>query len=113
MLEKMVRWRSKMIKPYIQELDRNVTRYGVPTMRPLAYEFPRDPHCRGINDQYMLGPKFLVAPVTTQNATSRMVYLPAGARWRDVNHPSNPPLEGGRALTVSAPLDTIPVFTRE
>ena len=39
------------LKPYIQELDRNVTSRGVPTMRPLAYEFPGDSNCRGINDQ--------------------------------------------------------------
>ena len=38
MLEKMVRLRSEVIKPYIQELDRNVSSRGVPTMRPLAYE---------------------------------------------------------------------------
>jgi hypothetical protein len=35
--------------------------------------------------QYLLGPKYLVAPVTTQNATSRKVYFPAGASWRDIN----------------------------
>ena len=41
----------------VQELARNVTSHGVPTMRPLAYEFPADPKCRGgLNDQYMLGP---------------------------------------------------------
>jgi alpha-D-xyloside xylohydrolase len=61
MLEKMVRLRRDVIKPYIQQLDRNVSSRGVPTMRPLAYEFPADPKCSGINDQYMLGPKFLVA----------------------------------------------------
>jgi len=51
MLAKMVRLRSEVIKPYIQELDRNVTARGVPTMRPLAFEFPADPKCSGINDQ--------------------------------------------------------------
>jgi hypothetical protein len=51
MLEKMVRLRSAL-KPYLQELDRNVSARGVPTMRPLAFEFPRDKACRGINDQY-------------------------------------------------------------
>ena len=56
MLQKTVRLRSEVIKPYIQELARNVTSHGVPTMRPLAYEFPADPKCWGLNDQYMLGP---------------------------------------------------------
>ena len=36
-----------------------------------------------IGDEYMLGPAFLVAPVTEQGVTSRRVYLPAGADWYD------------------------------
>eukprot|EP01043_Picozoa_sp_COSAG02_P023705 COSAG02_NODE_1273_length_13520_cov_2.622010_3_plen_171_part_00 len=114
MLEKMVRLRSEVIKPYIQELDRNVTSRGVPTMRPLAYEFPNDAKCAGINDQYMLGPKFLVAPVTVENATTRTLYFPAGANWLDVlgKDPSKV-IKGGQSLTVDAPLDTIPVYSRQ
>ena len=53
MLEKFVRLRSSVLKPYIRELDANVTARGVPTMRPLAYEFPSDPGCRHIDDQYV------------------------------------------------------------
>ena len=51
------------MKPYIAELSANVTATGVPTMRPLWYEFPEDHGAYGINDQYFLGPKYLVAPV--------------------------------------------------
>ena len=29
-------------------------------MRPLWYEFPDDPNCVGVNDQYLLGPKYLL-----------------------------------------------------
>ena len=114
MLEKMVRLRSEVIKPYIQELDRNVTSRGVPTMRPLSYEFPADPKCAGINDQYMLGPKFLVAPVTVENATNRTLYFPKGADWLDMlgKDPSKI-IKGGQSLTVDAPLDTIPVYSRQ
>ena len=115
MLEKMVRLRSEVIKPYIQELDKNVSRSGVPTMRPLSYEFPADPKCRGINDQYMLGPKYLVAPVTVQNATTRTLYFPgdASTQWLDVlGADPTKAIAGGQSLTVDAPLDTIPVYSR-
>ena len=61
-LEKYVRVR-KQLKPYIAELAGNVSKSGVPTMRPLWYEFPDDDHCRGVNDQYLLGPLLLVVPV--------------------------------------------------
>ena len=98
----------------VQELARNVTSHGVPTMRPLAYEFPADPKCRGLNDQYMLGPKYLVAPVTVENATTRTLYFPAGADWLDMlgKDPSKL-IKGGQSLTVDAPLDTIPVYSRQ
>ena len=113
LLERLVRMRSALLLPYIRELDANVTARGVPTMRPLAYEFPGDSKCRGIDDQYMLGPRYLVAPVTTQNATKRQVYFPAGAEWVHVFHPDRAPIDGGQTVSVAAPLGEIPAFTRQ
>jgi len=110
-LEKYVRLRATL-KPYLRELGRNVSARGVPTMRPLAYEFPADARCAGIDDQFLLGPRILVAPVTAQNATTRAMYFPAGASWQSLLHKDQPPIEGGQALTVDAPLDEIPVYTR-
>ena len=75
-LERFVRVRAEAIKPYIAELALNVTARGVPTMRPLWWEFPSDPDVLEINDQYMLGPRLLVAPVVVQGATSRRVVPP-------------------------------------
>ena len=45
-------------------------------MRPFVMDFPQDTTAREINDEYMFGPAFLVAPVTTYQARSRNVYLP-------------------------------------
>lgn len=109
-LEKYVRLRATM-KPYIRQLAENVTASGVPTMRPLWYEFPADKGSVGINDQYLLGPDYLVAPVTIQGATSRTVYFPAGASWKNMFNPSDV-VTGGVSKTVPAPLDTIPVYIR-
>ena len=50
--------------------------------RPCArciYDFPADAAAANLADEFMLGPDLLVAPVTEQGATSRTVYLPAGA----------------------------------
>jgi alpha-glucosidase (family GH31 glycosyl hydrolase) len=58
----------------------------------------------------MFGPAFLVAPVTEQGATSREVYLPAGADW--YNYWTSERVKGGQTITVSAPIDTIPLFVR-
>lgn len=108
-LEKYIRLRATM-KPYIQELAANVTKSGVLTMRPLWYEFPEDDGAYGINDQYMLGPKYLVAPVTIQNQTSRKVYFPKGASWKHVF--TGDVVVGGKSETVAAPIEEFPVYTR-
>jgi len=108
-LEKYIRLRATMV-PYITELSENVTARGVPTMRPLWYEFPEDESSYGINDQYFLGPKYLVAPVTVQNATSRSVYFPKGASWKNIF--TNDVVTGGQRITVDAPLEIFPAYER-
>jgi alpha-glucosidase (family GH31 glycosyl hydrolase) len=65
----------------------------------------------GVNDQYLLGPKYLVAPVTTQNATSRTVVFPKGASWKSIFDQTDI-VTGGVAVQVKAPLEIIPVFER-
>lgn len=44
--------------------------------RPLAFDYPSDSQVRQIEDQLMLGDGLMIAPVYTQNATGRYVYLP-------------------------------------
>ena len=112
LLEKYIRVREQL-KPYIAELSANVTASGVPTMRPLWYEFPTDPESVSVNDQYLLGPRLLVAPVVIQNATEREVYFPAGADWQSFFDPSAAVVKGGSRQMVQAPLDIIPVYWRK
>ena len=52
-------------------------------MRPLFLDFPADPACWEVQDQFLFGDDILVAPVVTEGARERRVYLPAGAAWRD------------------------------
>ena len=54
---------------------------GAPFMRALFMDFPNDPKVAELGDEYMFGPALLVAPVTEQGATTKRVYLPAGADW--------------------------------
>lgn len=44
--------------------------------KPLAFEYPDDRIAAHVEDQLMLGNEIMIAPVYTQNAIGRYVYLP-------------------------------------
>lgn len=108
-LAKYLKLRYQLL-PYIYSLAYRTYETGVPFMRALFMDFPDDPKIADIGDEYMFGPAFLVAPVTEQGATSRMVYLPAGVDW--YNFWTNQRLHGGQSIQVDAPIDTLPLFVR-
>lgn len=96
--------------PYIYSLAYHTHVTGAPFMRALALDFAYDSNALDIKDEYMFGPAFLVAPVTQQGDTSRMVYLPTGTRW--YNYWTGESYDGGQTIRVEAPIDTIPLFVR-
>lgn len=108
-LAKYLRLRYQLL-PYTYSLAYQTYQTGAPYMRALFMDFPGDPNVSDIRDEYMFGPAFLVAPVTSQGATSRKVYLPAGTDW--YNYWTGERLKGGQAVEVSAPIDTLPLFVR-
>jgi len=108
-LEKYLKLRYQLL-PYIYSLAYHTYTMGAPYMRALFMDFPNDPKVADLSDEYMFGPAFLVAPVTEQGATSRAVYLPAGADW--YNYWTNERVRGGQAIQVEAPIDTLPLFVR-
>jgi alpha-D-xyloside xylohydrolase len=99
------------LKPYIAGLMKAAHEKGTPVMRPLFYDFPEDPETWEMGDQYMFGPNYLVAPVVYEGARERKLYLPAGSKW--TNAWTGEIIEGGQSITVDAPLDIIPVFSRD
>ena len=95
--------------PYMRRLWREARRTGVPITRPLWLAYPGDPRARNQDQQWMLGPDVLVAPVVEKGATTRKVYFPRGC-WR---------LRGGGRrfcgrgyAVVEAPLGRLPYFVR-
>ena len=62
--------------------------------------------------EFMLGDDILVAPVLTQGAVTRDIYLPRG-RWVDEAAPSKPIRAGPIWIrNYQAPIDVLPYFTR-
>ena len=51
-------------------------------LRALFLEYPEDPSCWLVEDQYFFGSDFLVAPIFEENTLERNIYLPPGS-WID------------------------------
>jgi alpha-D-xyloside xylohydrolase len=98
------------LRPYVMEQMAIATKTGLPPMRPLFIDFPSDPICYQVDDQYLFGANLLVAPILEADARNRKVYLPVGATWR--NAWTNQVYAGGQWISVDAPLEQIPLFLR-
>lgn len=99
------------LRDYTRAVMRSAHDDGQPVMRGLFHDFPRDPQAWEVGDQFMHGPDVLVAPVTEPGATSRSVYLPAGASWTDLH--TGAVHAGGQWIEADAPRHLVPVFTRD
>jgi alpha-D-xyloside xylohydrolase len=96
------------LRPYIMEQMAKVSKTGIPLMRPLFIDFPSDPVCYEVDDEYLFGSDILVAPILEADIIEREVYLPAESVWR--NAWTGQVYQGGRRITVEAPLERIPLF---
>jgi alpha-glucosidase len=99
--------------PYFYTCVRQACRTGIPFMRPLFLEFPRDRNCyreEACSTEFLMGPDLLVAPVLHAGKKERAVYLPGEndwIDWYDFKH-----YKGGTWIRTKAPLAKIPLFVR-
>lgn len=96
--------------PYLYALFVEASQSGAPILRPLIYEFQDDPRTETIDDQALLGPWLLIAPVLEAGVHQRQVYLPRG-RWLELS--SGRVHHGPLELSTAAPLEAAPMFLRE
>jgi alpha-D-xyloside xylohydrolase len=69
------------LMPYIYSQAKDCTERGLPMLRALFVEFPKDPGSWLIDDEYLFGSDMLVAPLL-ESVTKRDIYLPPG-QWID------------------------------
>lgn len=98
------------LMPYLYSLAAMTHFNDYTIMRPLAMDFTLDNRTYNISDQYMFGPAFLVAPVYSNEARSRNVYLPEGNLWYDFYTGEH--YEGGQTINATAPYERMPLFTK-
>jgi len=101
--------RNRM-RDYTRAVMQKASEKGTPVIRPLFYNFPKDPASWEIKDQFLFGDDILVAPVVQAGANKRQVYLPAGSKWTDAYAAAE--WDGGQWIEADAPIEKIPVFIR-
>ena len=99
----------KRLKPYLKELVKENTKYGIPVMRPIFMHFEDDMVAHNIKYEYMLGRDLIVAPVYKSDTTTRNVYLPDD-EW--IHLWTGKTFKGGNII-IEAPIGKPPVFYRK
>lgn len=92
--------------PYIMQYAHKAAETGEPIVRLMEYQFPHQGLAE-VKDQFMLGDKYLVAPVV-DDRMERDVILPAGT-WRD---DQGKKYKGGQVYHIEVPLERLPYFEK-
>ena len=81
LVREAIRLRYRLL-PYLYAAFLHAAETGAPVQRPLVFDHQYDAAVRDLDDEYLLGPDLLVAPVFAAGQTARQVYLPEGD-WYD------------------------------
>jgi alpha-glucosidase len=92
--------------PYLMELAKAAAKTGEPIARSMEYEFPGQ-GLEAVKGQFMLGSKYLVAPVVA-TGNMKTVHLPAG-RWKGDDGKT---FRGGQQINIAVASDRLPVFEK-
>jgi alpha-glucosidase len=95
--------------PYIYTGIEEMSRTGVPLMRPLFLEYPKADGIAGNDHDFLFGRDLLVAPVTTEMVDAQVVRLPPGDwydYWTAEKHSSKD------QIILQPALDQMPLYVR-
>ena len=94
--------------PYLYSAFSAYRTEGTPVVRALVLDYPSDPRTEAIDDQFMVGPSLMVAPLIGK-ATRRIVYFPPGD-WYEFA--TGKRLTGSQTVEITCSLDETPLFVR-
>ncbi|KAK7141175.1 hypothetical protein R3I93_015359 [Phoxinus phoxinus] len=110
LIREVIRQRYALL-PYWYQLFYHAHRTGMPVMRPLWVDYPKDTATFTIDDEYLIGRDLLVHPVTEEGSRGVTAYLPGAEEvWYDVH--TFQKHNGVQNLYIPVTLSSIPVFQR-
>jgi alpha-glucosidase len=100
------------LMPYLWSLFERANQFHEPIIRPTFYNFPDDERCYVDCDDFMLGDRYLVAPVVAPGTTHRTVYLPRRNNERTawIDFETGEQLAGGQTYNIEVTLQKLPLF---
>jgi alpha-glucosidase len=104
----MLKLRQRLI-PYLYSLFEECHRTGAPVLRPLLFEYPDDETTYSMDDEFLVGPSLLVAPIARPGVEHRHVYLPVGT-W--FHYWTGERSDGPAHILAHAPLGRPAVYVR-
>lgn len=105
MIKEAIELRYKFL-PYLWHLCIKAHIEGEPIIRPLCYDFQEE-ECFYIEDEYLIGPSLLFAPIIEKGREEREVYLPKD-EWFDFWNRNT--IQGGKYVIIKA---SMPLFIRK
>ena len=97
------------LMPYLYTGIEEMSRTGLPLMRPVFLEYPQASDFYGDNRDFLFGRDFFVAPVTTDMVDAEEISLPPG-EWYDFW--TNAKLSSKEKFTLQPRLDEMPIYVR-
>jgi len=98
-----------MLMPYLYTTAVETSKTGIPTMRAMVMEYPKDITCQYVDKQYMLGDNLLVAPIFNDEGRG-VFYLPKGT-WTDFF--SGETVEGEKWIEKTYCYMSLPLMVKE
>lgn len=95
--------------PYFYTLSWEATQKGYPPVRPLFWAASDEMALWDVEDAFLLGDALLICPIVEEGGRERQVILPPG-RW--YSFWDDRVFEGGQQVSLSAPLESIPVLVK-
>lgn len=106
-IRRLLQLRMRLI-PYLYAAFAEYREHGTPPFRALALDYPQDANTWSLDDEFLVGPSLLAAPLFA-GESKRSVYLPEG-EWIDFW--THERFAGGRKVEISKGLEQFPLFVK-